>query len=71
MNDSAISNRHWKYRLYQVIFEADTPGGKAFDVALLVCITLSIFAVILESVIQIRNDYGTVLRALEWLVAVL
>jgi len=71
MNDSTIPKKHWRYRLYQVIFEADTPGGKAFDLALLVCITLSIFAVILESVTQIRNDYGTVLRALEWLVTVL
>ena len=71
MNDSIISKRQWRYRLYKVIFEADTPGGKAFDVALLVCITLSIFAVILESVTQIRNDYGTVLRALEWLFTIL
>ena len=29
-------------RLHEIIFEADTPGGKAFDLTLLVCIVLSV-----------------------------
>ena len=28
----------WRNRLYQIIFEADTPAGKAFDVGLIICI---------------------------------
>ena len=61
----------WRQRLYRIIFEADTPGGKAFDVALFVCIALSILAVLLDSVTWIRNGYRPVLRAAEWLFTVL
>jgi len=71
LNQKNIPNRPWRHHLYQIIFEADTPGGKAFDIALLVCITLSIFAVLLESVAQIREDYRTVLRGAEWLFTLL
>ena len=60
-----------KARLHEIIFEADTPAGKAFDVALLVLIVLSVIAVMLETVATVRAQYGTVLRAFEWLVTVL
>ncbi|MDP8257583.1 MAG: ion transporter [Candidatus Alcyoniella australis] len=52
--------------LYVVIFEADTPAGKAFDAALLVMILLSVLAVMLESVGAIRGEYGPWLLAAEW-----
>ena len=35
----------WRERLHVVIFEADTPAGKRFDVALLWAILLSVAAV--------------------------
>jgi voltage-gated potassium channel len=54
-----------------VIFEADTSAGKAFDVALLLLIILSVIAVLLESVASIRNEYGPWLRTFEWVVTVL
>lgn len=54
-------------RLHEIIFEADTPVGKAFDVALLVCIVLSVVSVMLESVAGIAKDYGRLLRTLEWI----
>jgi voltage-gated potassium channel len=56
----------WRARLHETIFEADTPAGRSFDVALLVAIIVSIVAVMLESVAAIRRDHGDVLRALEW-----
>lgn len=56
----------WRERLRIVIFEADTPGGKAFDIVLLVAILLSILAVLLESVSALQDDYGTELIAIEW-----
>ena len=40
----------WRARLHEVIFEADTPAGRAFDVGLLVAILVSVVAVMLESV---------------------
>jgi voltage-gated potassium channel len=57
--------REW---LYEVIFGYETPAGRAFDVALLVAILASVLAVVLESVESIQRDFGTVLRAFEWLI---
>lgn len=56
----------WRERMHEVIFEADTAAGRAFDVALLLAIGLSVLAVILESVAGIRQHYGAGLRAVEW-----
>ena len=53
-------------RIHEIIFEADTPAGKMFDIALLVAIVLSVAAVLLESVSGIRQRHGTTLRAIEW-----
>lgn len=61
----------WRGRLHEIIFEADTPAGKAFDLGLLVCILLSVLAVVLESVAAVREDFGDVLRILEWTFTVL
>lgn len=55
-----------KARLYQIVFETDTPAGRAFDVGLLVAIALSVLVVVLESVPDIYADHGPALRALEW-----
>lgn len=56
----------WKQRLHEIIFEADTAGGRAFDLTLLVAILLSVAAVLLESMAGIRDRYGPALHALEW-----
>ena len=44
-----LHNKELKHKLYIIIFESDTPAGKLFDVALIICITLSILLAILES----------------------
>ncbi len=61
----------WRTWLYEVIFEADTPLGKTFDVVLLWSIMLSVAAVLLESVDSISKDYGTLLYGLEWVFTIL
>jgi voltage-gated potassium channel len=58
-------------RLGRIIFESDTPAGKAFDIVLLWAIVLSIGLVMLESVPSIRANYGSSLRALEWFFTIL
>ena len=58
-------------RLYHIIFESDTPAGKAFDIALLIAILLSILVVTLESVRWIMADYGGIIKAAEWFFTVL
>jgi voltage-gated potassium channel len=53
-------------RLHQIIFEADTPAGRAFDLLLLAAIVASVIVVMLESVASVRASAGPTLRALEW-----
>ena len=53
-------------KLYHIIFESDTPAGKAFDVALLVAILLSILIVTLESVQWIMVEYNAEIKGVEW-----
>ena len=57
--------------LHEIIFEADTPAGKAFDVSLMVLIILSVIAVMLESTASVAARYGEYLRAFEWMVTIL
>lgn len=40
----------WQKKIYTVIFEADTPSGKLFDVVLIASIVPSVIAVMLDSV---------------------
>ncbi len=61
----------WRTWLYEVIFEADTPMGKAFDIVLLWSIILSVTAVLLESVASIQAKFGGVLYAVEWFFTIL
>ncbi|MEO8044238.1 MAG: ion transporter, partial [Spartobacteria bacterium] len=57
----------WKRSLYTIIFESDTPAGKAFDIALLFAIGASVLVVMLESVKSIRVEHTILLRDLEWI----
>ena len=56
----------WRSKLHQVIFEADTPAGKAFDLTLLVAILASVLVVVMESVPSVRADHGRAFWAAEW-----
>jgi len=67
----ADKSSNLKARLHEIIFEADTPAGKAFDIVLLVLIVLSVIAVMLESVASVRQQYGLWLRTFEWMVTIL
>ena len=61
----------WRNRLHEIIFESDTAAGRAFDVGLLVAILVSVAAVMLESVADIRRRYGDLLQVVEWTITVL
>ena len=52
--------------LYTIIFEANTPSGKAFDVALFGTIGVSVTAIMLESVPSIAANHG----ASQWFKAI-
>lgn len=55
-----------KEKIHEIIFEADTPAGKLFDVALIVVILLSVVAVMLETVPSFQAKHGHLLYILEW-----
>ena len=58
-------------RLYIIIFKADTPAGKWFDVLLIISIVISVLAVMLDSVRPINNRYGSLLYFVEWFFTIL
>ncbi len=60
----------WRHRLHEIIYEADTPMGKFFDVTLSVLIIVSVILVMLESVKEIDLGYHRILLGLEWVVTI-
>ena len=53
-------------RLFHVIFESDTPGAKAFDIALIIAILISVAALLLDSVEDYHQRFGHIFLAIEW-----
>ncbi len=62
--------RPFRARLYEIVFEADTPGGKLFDLVLIILILISVLAVCLDSVQSIQARYGQELLVLEWCITI-
>ncbi len=56
----------WRRRWYEVIFEADTPSGRAFDLALLAVIAGSVAVVMLDSVREIGGKHRDLFDVMEW-----
>lgn len=65
-SNSINSKRTTRQILFEIIFEADTFGGKLFDVALIACILVSVLVVMLDSVSSIHVKHHDLLYALEW-----
>ena len=63
--------KNTKHKLHTIIFEADTPKGKLFDVSLIFLIILSVFAVMLNSVKPINLKYGDILYIAEWVFTII
>lgn len=66
-----IQNKGWKRKLHEIIYEADTPEGKLFDVVLLIAILASILLVMLESIKSFDNKYHDLLNISEWIITIL
>jgi len=60
----------WKRKLHEIIYEADTPTGKLFDIVLLILIIISLILVMLESVPSLGKKYETVFYTAEWIVTI-
>lgn len=65
------ANYLFRSRLHEIIFEADTPAGKLFDIVLILCIVSSVIVVMLDSVADLNIQYGQLFLFLEWLFTIL
>ena len=61
----------WRLRLYQVVFESDTPAGRIFDIVVIAAILLSVAAVMVDSVESVAKRHGALLNRLEWMFTIL
>ncbi len=60
----------WKNKLHEIIYEADTPSGKFFDIVLFILIIFSVILVMLESVDKIDQQHHRMLLTLEWIITI-
>lgn len=60
-----------RQRLHEIIFEADTPLGKLFDLVLIFSILLSVIIVMLDSVAALQLKYGQLFYLAEWFFTIL
>ncbi|GAB1856010.1 ion transporter [Flavobacteriaceae bacterium MHTCC 0001] len=65
------SKHNWRHKLHDIIYEADTPAGKSFDVILLIAIIASIILVMLESIKSFDRKYHDFLNISEWVITIL
>ncbi|MFC2132987.1 ion transporter [Bacteroidota bacterium] len=70
-NKPGENGNNWRSSLHTIIFEAETPAGKTFDVLLLWSIILSVVVVMLDSIAEVNADYGGLLWGLEWFFTIL
>ncbi len=62
---------NWRKKAHDIIYEADTPAGKLFDIILLILILLSIAFVMLESIETLNNKYHDFFNYAEWTITIL
>jgi len=55
-----------KEKLWKIVFEAETPKGRLFDIALLWLIALSVLVIMLESVPELKAKHRVLFLTLEW-----
>ncbi|OJA06877.1 ion transporter [Halomonas sp. QHL1] len=58
-------------QLFHIIFESDTPGAKAFDIALIVAILISVAVILLGSIEIYAERYGPIFFYIEWALTIL
>ncbi len=73
---------HWRQRIHEIIYEADTPKGKVFDLTLLIIIIISLILVMLESIpglgdkqflstgLNLGITYQTFFYVSEWIITI-
>ena len=65
------SRKSWKRKLHETLYEADTPSGEIFNIALFIVIIASIVFVMLESIGSVDAEYHDFLNTAEWVITIL
>ena len=60
-----------RQKIHDIIYEADTPAGKIFDITLIVVIIISVILVALETVGWINDRYASIFNIAEWIITIL
>lgn len=68
---SSNTLNHLPDRIHIIIEGTDTPLGKLFDIVLLIAIATSVAVVMLDSVLYLRLQFGTVFFYAEWFFTIL
>ena len=68
-NAHALSG--WRLKCYTIIFEADTPAGRRFDLLLVWAIIISLLVIMLDSVQSIRAQHQQLLTTVEWIFTII
>ncbi|RPA62072.1 ion transporter [Shewanella frigidimarina] len=71
MNIEEKSDSPIKQQLRSVIFGTETPAGKRFDIALMVCIVLSVILIFIDTTEYVNSLYGDYISIAEWTFTVL
>jgi voltage-gated potassium channel len=56
----------WRLALHRVVFESDTPAGRAFDLVLIAAILASVAVVVADSMPNIGRRHRALFEAIEW-----
>ena len=65
-----IESQKIRLQIHKIIFDADTPISRGFDIALLVAILLSILGMMLESVPEISEKWHDELVLFDWVLTI-
>ena len=60
-----------RQKIHDIIYEAETPAGKIFDISLIVLIIISVILVALETVGWINDRYSNIFNIAEWIITIL
>jgi voltage-gated potassium channel len=61
----------WRRRMHEVIFESETPAGRAFDKIIITAILVSVAVVIADSVPALNRRFRTAFDIAEWFFTIL
>lgn len=69
--EKLIPEEGWRKKIFRIIYFADTPAGRLFDVSLLITIMLSTVMIVWESIPGSFERYGNLFYYAEWVLTII